>query len=157
MKRTSGPREEIAEFKGFEKGICMPHFSLSPYSFAFGGCAFARIGSIFVAFMTFPLTFNFPLINRFCAFALPDTIFPKFSSLKLSVTSAFFPAGASPLATSPVSLRSMCQAASSPEGFLSLKQKIAAPALMAEARSVGEEREAAMRSKAAEEGNASVG
>lgn len=106
-------------------------------------------------FITFPFTFNFPLINKFWAFAFPLTNFPKFSSLRIKVTSAFFPVGASPLATSPVSFRSMCQAASSPAGFLSLKAKTAAPALMAVARSLGEEREEAMRSKALEDGKAS--
>jgi hypothetical protein len=49
----------------------------------------------------------------------------------------------------------MCQAASSPAEFLSLKAKMAAPALMASARSLVEEREEAMRSKAVEDGKAS--
>jgi hypothetical protein len=34
--------------------------------------AFFRIGSILVAFMTSPLTFSFPLMYSFCAFALPE-------------------------------------------------------------------------------------
>jgi hypothetical protein len=34
--------------------------------------AFIRMGSILVAFITSPLTFNFPLMYSFCAFALPE-------------------------------------------------------------------------------------
>ena len=55
------------------------------YSFAFVW-AFLRIGSIFVAFITSPLTFSFPDMNSRCAFALPLTSFPKSSSDSVSVT-----------------------------------------------------------------------
>ena len=95
-------------------------------------------------------------MNNDCAFVFPATIFPKFSSDKLSVTSAFFPAGASPLATEPDCFRSMCHAASCPAAFLSLKAKIALPLSMASFLSSGEElREDWMASKAADDGNAS--
>ena len=57
----------------------------SHYSFAFV-CAFFRIGSILVAFITSPLIFSFPLMNNFCAFALPEISLPKSSSLRMSVT-----------------------------------------------------------------------
>lgn len=46
------------------------------------------MGSILVAFMTAPLTFSLPLMNSFCALALPETSLPKFSSERLSVTVA---------------------------------------------------------------------
>lgn len=119
-------------------------------------CAFARIGSIFVAFITFPLIFNLPLINNCCAFVFPVTSLPKFSSLNDSVTSAFLPAGASPFETTPLSFRSMCQASSWPLVFLSLNAKMALPLLTASLRSASDEvRELFMASKAAEEGNAS--
>lgn len=63
-----------------------------------------------------------------------------------------------PVPTVPSFLRSMCQVAVSPALFLSVKAKTALPCLIAEARSVGEvAREAAMASKAAEEGKASMG
>ena len=56
------------------------------YSFALAPCAFLRIGSIFVAFITSPLTFNFPAMNSRCAFALPATSLPKSSSERDRVT-----------------------------------------------------------------------
>ena len=43
-------------------------------------CAFIRMGSIFVAFITSPLTFSFPAMNNRCAFAFPATSLPKSSS-----------------------------------------------------------------------------
>jgi hypothetical protein len=110
-----------------------------------------KIGSIFVAFITSPLTFSPPLINSFCAFALPLTSFPKLSSLMLNVTVAF--SGGAPLPTVPVFLRSMYQDSSTPAAFLRLKAKMALPFLMASVRPAASvEREVEMASKAAEEG-----
>ena len=103
---------------------------LSAYNFACV-CAFFNTGSILVAFITSPLTFNFPLMNSFCAFALPATSCAKSFSLRLSVTLAFLPEGATPLPTLPVSLRSMCHDSVSPDAFLSVKAKMALPFLMA--------------------------
>jgi hypothetical protein len=60
--------------------------TFSLYSFALVACAFFRIGSILVAFMTSPLTFNFPDMNNRCAFALPATNLPKSSSERERVT-----------------------------------------------------------------------
>ena len=60
---------------------------LPAYSFALSCCwAFFRIGSILVAFITSPLTFSFPPMNSFCAFACPATIFPKSASERERVT-----------------------------------------------------------------------
>lgn len=74
-----------------------------------------------------------------------------------NVPPAFLPSGASPLPTTPVSLRSMCQLSCAPSGFLSVKAKMAPPCFIASLRSVSdEERDEEMRSKAAEEGKASV-
>jgi hypothetical protein len=116
------------------------------------------MGSIFVAFMTSPLTFNLPLINSFCALALPATNCPKSLSLSTSVTAAFLPSGASPLPTVPVSFKSMYHESVSPEVFLSVKAKIAPPFLMASLRSASEaEREREISSKAAEAGKDSEG
>jgi hypothetical protein len=125
------------------------------YNFA-DVCAFFNTPSIFVAFITSPLTFNLPLINSFCAFALPCTNCPKSLSLSTRVTAAFLPSGANPLPTVPVSLRSMYHESVSPEAFLSVKAKMAPPFLMASLRSASEEeREREISSKAAEEGWAS--
>lgn len=125
--------------------------SICIYNFA-PVCAFLRIGSILVAFITSPLTFNFPLMNSFCAFALPLTSEPKSLSLRVRVTLAFLPSGAGPFPTVPVSLRSMCHD-SCLSSFLSVKLKMAPPFLMASVRSASEEaRERAISSKAAEEG-----
>lgn len=44
------------------------------HSLAFD-CALLRTGERRCAAITFPLTFSFPLINMFCAFALPSTNF----------------------------------------------------------------------------------
>lgn len=60
---------------------------LRPHNFAFV-CAFLSTGSIFVAFMTSPLIFNFPDMNSRCAWVLPATILPKSSSDNDSVTAA---------------------------------------------------------------------
>jgi len=49
-------------------------------------CAFFRIGSILVAFMTLPVIFSLPLMNSFCAFALPEMSFAKSTSESLRVT-----------------------------------------------------------------------
>jgi hypothetical protein len=107
--------------------------------------------------MTSPLTFNLPLINSFCAFALPATNCPKSLSLSTSVTAAFLPSGAVPLPTVPVSFRSMNHESVSPEVFLSVKAKMTPPFLMASCLSAGElERDWEMASKAAEEGKASI-
>jgi hypothetical protein len=128
------------------------HYNLGP------DCAFFNIGSNFVAFITSPLTFSFPPMNSFCAFALPCTNCPKSLSLSTSVTAAFLPSGASPLPTVPVSLRSMYQESVSPAVFLSVKAKMAPPFLMASLRSASEaEREREISSKAAEAGKDSSG
>ena len=112
--------------------------------------------TILVAFMTSPLTFNLPLINSFCAFALPCTSLPKSASLSCSVTAAFLPSGATPLPTVPLSLRSMYHESVLPALFLRVKAKMAPPFLMASLRSASEEeRERAISSKAAEAGNSS--
>ena len=55
------------------------------YNFAFV-CAFFNIGSIFVAFITSPLTFSFPDMNNLCACVLPLTSLPKSSSESDRVT-----------------------------------------------------------------------
>lgn len=125
-----------------------------PYNFA-PVCAFFNIGSIFVAFITSPRIFSFPLINSFCAFALPLTSLPNSSSLSTKVTEAFL--GGSPLPTVPDSLRSMYHFSSSPALFLSWKTKMAPPFLMASSRPASSlARDCAMASKATEEGKLSV-
>jgi hypothetical protein len=115
------------------------------------------MGSNLVAFITSPLTFNFPLINSFCAFALPCTNCPKSLSLNTSVTAAFLPSGATPLPTVPVSFKSMYHESVAPAVFLSVKAKIAPPFLIASCLSEGEEREREISSKAAEAGKDSGG
>jgi len=130
--------------------------SLRLYNLAFV-CAFASIGSILVAFMMSPLIFSLPDMNNDCAFAFPETSFPKFSSDKDNVTFAFLPAGASPLATSPFSFRSICQLSVAPELFFNVKAKMALPFLMASARSASLDwSESLIASKAADEGKASL-
>jgi len=109
-----------------------------------------------LTFITSPLTFNFPLINSFCAFALPATNFAKSASLSCSVTAGFLPSGARPLPTVPVSLRSMYHDSVSEALFFSVKAKIAPPFLMASLRSASEpEMAREISSKAAEAGKAS--
>lgn len=131
----------------------LPHII---YNFA-TVCAFLRIGSNLVAFITSPLTFNLPLINSFCAFALPATSLPKSASLRTSVTAAFLPAGAAPLPTVPDSLRSMYHDSSLP-AFLRVNAKTAPPFLMASWRSASEaERAREISSKAAEAGKSAGG
>lgn len=49
-------------------------------------CALFSIGSILVAFITSPLTFNLPAMNSLCAFALPLISLAKSSSDNDSVT-----------------------------------------------------------------------
>lgn len=129
------------------------------YNFAFASPTFAFFSTVsnLVAFMTLPLTLSFPLINNFCAFALPTTSLPNSSSGSVNVTSAFLPAGVAPVPTVPVSLRSRYHFPSSPDLFFRLKEKMAPPVLMASARAASEERAEAMASKAADEGNLSVG
>lgn len=128
--------------------------SASIYSFAFATCAFAKTGSNFVAFITSPLTLSFPPMNSLCAFAFPVTNFPKSSSERLSVTVGLSP---SPLPTSPLLLRSMCQLSVSPALFFSVNAKTALPCLIAALRSASDEVSALlMTSKASEEGNASM-
>ena len=56
-----------------------------PYNLALV-CAFFRMGSILVAFMTSPLTLSFPDMNSRCALALPETSLPKSSSESERVT-----------------------------------------------------------------------
>ena len=127
---------------------------------------------VVVPFIMLPLIFSLPLMKSCCALVLPETILPKFSSDNerttvegqhkccvgtwLCLPSAFFPAGASPFATLPDSFKSMCQASSFPDAFLSLKAKIAWPCLMAFFCSAGSDVSASlMASKAAEDGKAS--
>jgi hypothetical protein len=101
--------------------------------------------------MTFPATFRSPFMNKFCAFALPATSFPKFASLILSVVVAFL--GGFPLPTVPVSLRSMYQDSVTSELFFTSKAKMALHWAMASRRLDSEvERAAEIWSKAAEEG-----
>ena len=97
-------------------------------------------------------------MNSCCAFVLPSTNFPKSTSLSISVTSAFLPAGTSPDRTSPVSFKSMCHVFCAWEAFLSVKAKMEPAALMAAVRSESEEERAAeMVSKAVEEGKDAEG
>ncbi len=55
------------------------------YSFALV-CALFKTGSILVAFITSPLIFNFPDMNRVCAFFFPLTNCAKSSSVKDRIT-----------------------------------------------------------------------
>jgi len=136
----------------FELSYIIPE-TAQTYSFAVTFALF-KIGSILVAFITSPLTFKPPLINSFCAFALPATNCPKFLSLIDNVTVAF--SGGAPLPTVPVFLRSMYQDSSAPASFLRVKAKMALPFLMASLRPASSvERDWDMASKAAEEGCAS--
>lgn len=74
----------------------------------------------------------------------------------MRVTLAFFPSGASPLPTVPDSFKSMYHDSALP-AFLSWKAKIAPPFFIASLRSASfAERDAAMASKAADEGKAST-
>ncbi len=61
------------------------HYNYPIYNFAFV-CAFFRIGSIFVAFMTSPFIFSFPDMNSRCACVFPLTSLPKSSSDSDKVT-----------------------------------------------------------------------
>lgn len=75
----------------------------------------------------------------------------------LIIPSLFFPSGAVPLPTVPVSLRSMYQLSCAPEPFFNVKAKTAPPFLIASLRSASEEERAEeMRSKASEAGNCSA-
>ena len=69
---------------------------------------------------------------------------------------AFFPSGAAPVPTFPLSFKSMCQSAVSPAGFLSVKAKIAPPFFIASFFSASSERAEERRSKAPEEGKESM-
>lgn len=147
-------------FDEIYKYICVSskqnsHTSIYNFAFASPTFAFFSTASSFVAFITLPLTLSFPLINSFCAFALPTTNLPNSSSGSVSVTSAFFPEGATPSPTVPLSLRSMYHCFCSPALFLRLKEKMAPPVLMASLRADSVERAAAMWSKAMEAGKAS--
>ena len=111
--------------------------------------------SAFAAFMTFPLTFRFPLMNSFWAFALPSTNFWKFSSDKASVTSLFSAlSGLLPFPTLPSVLRSSHHDSSAPSAFLRVKVKVALACLMACWRVASLPRESAMVSKMEEAGKA---
>ena len=123
-------------------------YNLAPF------CTFLKIGSIFVAFITSPLTLSFPLINSLCAFALPLASPAKSLSDRINVTAGSLPSGARPRPTVPLSFRSICQDSSLPS-FFSVKPKIAPPFLRASERSAGEERAREISSKAAEEGKSS--
>ena len=68
---------------------------------------------------------------------------------------AFFPSGALPFPTVPLSLRSIYQSLVSFCAFFRVKAKMAPPFLMASLRSESSERAEEMRSKAEEEGKAS--
>lgn len=72
------------------------------------------------------------------------------------IPSAFFPVGASPLPTSPFSLRSIYQLSVDPSLFFSVNANIALPFLTASLRSAASEwRELLIASKAADDGKAS--
>lgn len=134
-----------------------PTVPLVIYNFAFGPPADFNTTSALVAFITSPLTFNFPLMNSFCAFAFPATNFPKSSSDKMRVTSDLAtPSGFSPLPTAPVVLRSTNQDSVSPAEFLSVKVKIPLAWAMACFLAGSDWREAARASKMAEAGKAAV-
>jgi hypothetical protein len=121
------------------------------YNFACTPLAFFKIGSILVAFITFPVTFKSPFMNKLCAFAFPLTNSPKCLSLILSVVVAFL--GGLPLPTVPDSLRSMYHDSVLPSVFLSSKAKMALPWDMASLREASSvERAVAMCWKASEEG-----
>ena len=68
--------------------VRVQEFLASTYNLALGICAcdFLKMGSSLVAFMTSPLILSLPPMNSFCAFALPVTSLPKFSSDKERVT-----------------------------------------------------------------------
>lgn len=72
-----------------------------------------------------------------------------------SIPLAFFPSGAEPLPTFPLSFRSMYQSLVSFCAFLSVKAKMAPPFLMASFRSESSDSAEEMRSKAEEDGKAS--
>ena len=75
----------------------------------------------------------------------------------MDLPSAFFPSGASPLATTPFSLRSMNQLSVCPSLFFRVNANMALPFLTASFRSASLDwRELLMASKAGEEGNASA-
>lgn len=65
------------------------------------------------------------------------------------------PDGARPVSTLPVSFRSMYQLSCAPSPFLRVKAKMAPPFLMASLRSASSDRAEAIKSKAADEGQAS--
>lgn len=132
------------------------HPQTNTYNFA-AVCAFLSTGSILVAFITSPLTLSFPLIKSFCAFAFPATSCPKSFSLSTNVTLGFFPDGAAPFPTVPVSLRSMCHFSTAPDAFFSSKAKTLPPFLTASFRSASlEERDVEITSNAAEEGKSAT-
>lgn len=143
--------------------------------------------------MTSPLIFSLPLMNSFCAFALPEMSLAKSRSERMSVTvialdvsyedsvtlhgsgnlrcsapyfdivlriivlpPAFSPSGAVPLPRVPVFLRSIYQLSWLFSAFLSVKAKMAPPFLTASFFSASSERASRIKSKAAEEGYASV-
>lgn len=83
-----------------------------------------------------------------------DTTRP--GSVKDVLPFGFFPSGARPCPTLPVSFKSMCQSAVSPPGFLSVKPKIAPPFFIASFRSASSERAEERASNAAEDGKAST-
>ena len=98
--------------------------------------------------------------SRNLAFPLAATVCYESYSTSLGnwdLPSAFLPAGASPLATSPLSLRSMCQLSVFPSLFLSVNEKTALPFFTASFRPASSDfSELFMTSKASEEGNASA-
>lgn len=67
------------------------------------------------------------------------------------------PDGARPVSTLPVSFRSMYQLSCAPSPFLRVKAKIAPPFLMASLRSASSDKAEAIRSNAADDGQASFG
>lgn len=74
--------------QAMRQGCCrLPsHVRKHAHSFGLAVCAFLSTGSIFVAFMTSPLIFNFPDMNSRCACVFPATNFANSSSDSDSVT-----------------------------------------------------------------------
>lgn len=70
------------------QNYCLLHFIRVIYSFTVV-CAFFKIGSIRVAFVTSPLIFNLPDMKSCIAFAFPLKSLPNSSSAKIKVTKQF--------------------------------------------------------------------
>lgn len=82
-----------------------PDIAQNLYNFAFV-CAFFNTGSALVAFITSPLIFSFPDMNKFWAFFFPLTRFPKSSSERDKITAFRFCSQPLPISLKPKAL--MC-------------------------------------------------